>query len=69
VANEPIRPSTDDKPMPLAATVAIGALAVFGAITLLGWVFGALVGILKTIIVIVAVIAAIAWLAGRRIDR
>jgi hypothetical protein len=55
--------------MPLAATVAIGALAVFGAITLLGWVFGALFGILKVVILIVVVVAAGSWLIGRRVDR
>jgi uncharacterized membrane protein len=68
VANEPVRPSTD-KPMPMAATVAIGALALLGAITLLGWVFGALFGILKFVILVVVVVAAVAWLAGRRLDR
>ena len=68
MANEPVR-STDDKPMPLAATVAIGALAVLGAVTLIGWVFGALFGIIKLVILVVVVVAAVGWLLGRRVDR
>jgi uncharacterized membrane protein len=69
VANEPIRPSTDDKPMSMAGMVVVGALAVLGAITLLGWVVGALFGFVKFVILAVVVVAAFAWLAGRRLDR
>lgn len=69
VPSKPVRSASDKPAMPLAATVAIGALAVFGAITLLGWVFGALFGILKVVILIVVVVAAGSWLIGRRVDR
>lgn len=68
MANEPVRSSTD-KPLPLGATIAIGALALLGALTLVGWVFSALMGIVKFALIVVVVIALISWLAGRRLDR
>lgn len=69
VPSKPVRSKPDKPAMPLAATVAIGALAVFGAITLVGWAFGALFGILKMVILVVVAVAAGSWLIGRRIDR
>lgn len=65
--NKPVR--TDDDRMPLAATIAIGGLALFGAITLLTWLFSAVVGFVKFAIAVVVVLAVIGWIAGRRLDR
>lgn len=66
--NEPVR-RDDDTKLPLAATVAIGGLALFGAITLVGWVISAVVGVAKTLIAIAVIVALVAWLGGRRLDR
>lgn len=65
--NKPVR--TNDDKMPLAATIAIGGLALFGAITLLGWLLSAIVGFVKFGIAVVVVFAVISWLVGRRADR
>lgn len=64
--NKPVR--SDDKHMPLSATIAIGALAVFGAITLVGWIFSALIGLAKAIIAVVVIVAVVGWILGRRLD-
>lgn len=66
--NKPVRTS-DDRPMPLAASIAIGGLALLGAITLVGWVIGALMGFVKAVIIIVVALALISWIAGRRLGR
>lgn len=66
--NKPVR-AADDSRLPLAATVAIGGLALFGAITLVAWLFSAIVGIAKLVVAIVVVLAIVSWLAGRRLDR
>ncbi|QGG96462.1 hypothetical protein [Actinomarinicola tropica] len=65
--DKPVR-ANDDK-MPLAATIAIGGLALFGAITLAGWLLSALVGFIRFGIAVVVIFAVISWLAGRRADR
>lgn len=59
----------DDHGLPLAATVAIGGLAVFGAIALVQWLLGALLGIVRFGIAVVVVVAVLSWLLGRRADR
>ncbi|MDZ7679379.1 MAG: hypothetical protein U5K29_12610 [Acidimicrobiales bacterium] len=65
---KPVR-TDDDSRLPLSATIAIGGLAVFGAITLVSWVFGALIGIVKFVLAGVVIVALLSWLTGRRIDR
>lgn len=65
---KPVR-TDDDSRLPLSATIAIGGLAVFGAITLVSWVLGALIGIVKFVLAGVVIVALLGWLAGRRIDR
>jgi hypothetical protein len=65
--NKPVR-TDDDSRLPLSATIAIGGLALFGAITLVGWVFSAVMGLAKAIIAVVVVVAVIGWIAGRRLD-
>lgn len=64
--NKPVR--TDDSSLPLSATIAIGALALFGAITLVGWIFSAIIGLAKTIIAVVVIVAVVGWILGRRLD-
>jgi len=68
VSRLPARPD-DDRRLPVAATVAIGGLAVFGAITLVQWLLGAVLGLVRFGIAIVVVLAVLAWLFGRRADR
>lgn len=65
--NKPVR-TDDNNSLPLSATVAIGALALFGAVTLLGWIFSALIGLAKTIIAVVVIVAIVGWIIGRRAD-
>ncbi|MFP3907874.1 MAG: hypothetical protein ACLFWR_12640 [Acidimicrobiales bacterium] len=65
---KPVR-TDDDSRLPLSATIAIGGLAVFGAITLVSWVLGALIGIVKFVLAGVVIVALLSWLAGRRVDR
>jgi hypothetical protein len=59
----------DDRGPSLAATVAIGGLAVFGAIALVQWLLGAVLGLVRFAIVVVVVVAVLSWLLGRRADR
>jgi uncharacterized membrane protein len=66
--DKPVR-TTDDSKLPLGATVAIGGLALFGAITLVSWLFSAVLGVAKFVIAIVVVLGLISWLANRRLDR
>lgn len=66
--NKPMRTS-EDRPLPLAASIAIGGLAVLGALTLVGWLIGAFMGIVKAILVVVVVVAILSWIAGRRLGR
>lgn len=53
----------------LPARVAIGAVAVFGAITIVQWVIGALLGIVKFVLVVVVVIAVAVWVVGAKGSR
>lgn len=64
--NKPV-PAHDDDRLPLSATIAIGGLALFGAVTLVGWLLSAIMGLAKTIIAVVVIIAVIGWIAGRRL--
>lgn len=66
--DKPVRTSNDSK-MPMAATVAIGGLAVFGALTLVMWLIGVIAGIAKFVIAVVVILALVSWAAGRRFDR
>lgn len=65
---KPVR-TDDDSRLPLSATIAIGGLALLGAITLVTWLLGALLGIVRFVIVAVVIVALLGWLAGRRLDR
>lgn len=64
--NKPV-PADDDSRLPLAATIAIGGLALFGAITLLGWLLSIVMGLVKTIIAVVVIVAVVGWIFGRRL--
>lgn len=67
------RRSTPEQPtrrgMPLPAAIAVGALAAFGAITLVQWLLASILGIAKFVLFVVIVVAIGAWVAsakGRR---
>jgi hypothetical protein len=65
---KPVRTDDDDR-LPLSATIAIGGLAILGAITVFGWLFSALLGLIRFAIIVVVIIAVISWIAGRSADR
>ena len=55
--------------MSFPSVVIIAALAIFGAVTLIGWLLGAIVGFLRFGLFIVIVVAIAAWVVnakGRR---
>ena len=66
--NKPAR-ANDDSRLPVSATIVVGGLALFGALTLVSWLLGALFGIMRFAIAIVVIVALIGWIAGRRLDR
>jgi hypothetical protein len=66
--DKPVR-TNDDTRMPLSATIVVGGLALFGAITLVTWVVAAVAGLAKFVIAVVVLMALVAWVAGRRMDR
>ncbi len=51
------------------ARVALGALAIFGAVTLVQWVVGALLGIIKLALVVVVTVAVGVWIVGAKGSR
>jgi small-conductance mechanosensitive channel len=64
--NKPVRPDDDHARLPLSATVVIGGLALLGAISLIGWAISFLAGLVRFAIIVVVIVAAIAWIGGRR---
>ncbi|HSL59206.1 MAG TPA: hypothetical protein VK866_15275 [Acidimicrobiales bacterium] len=64
----PARPD-DDSRLPVAGTVAIGGLAIFGALALVQWLLGALLGLVRFGIAVVIIVAVLTWLVGRRGER
>lgn len=66
--DKPVR-TDEDSGLPLSATIAIGGLALLGAITVVSWLFGAIVTIIQIVIVIAVVIGVAGWLMGRKLDR
>jgi hypothetical protein len=65
---KPVR-TNDDSRLPLSATLVIGGLALFGAITLVSWLIGLAFGILRFVIAVVVIVGLVGWVAGRRLDR
>ena len=61
---EPSRPR-----IPLLAVLLIGALALFGALTLVRWVIGAIFGLLTLVIVVAIVVAVMYAVVGARANR
>ena len=53
----------------MPARLAIGALAIFGAVTLVQWVIGALIGTIKFVLVLVVAVAVAAWIIGAKGSR
>lgn len=60
---------TPDRSVSMPARVVVGALAIFGAITLVQWVIGALIGVVKFALVIVVVVAVAVWVVGAKSSR
>lgn len=65
--NKPVPADDNDGRLPLSATVVIGGLAVLGAISLVGWAVAFLAGLVRFVIIVVVIVAAIAWIGGRRL--
>lgn len=62
--------AAEERPrLPLAAILVIGALALFGAITLVQWVLGAVFGLVKLLIVVAIVVAVLYAVMGARANR
>ncbi len=53
----------------VSARLVIGAVAIFGAITLVQWVVGALIGVIKFALVVVVVIGVGGWIIGAKGSR
>lgn len=53
----------------MPARLALGALAIFGAVTMVQWVIGAVLGIIKFALVVVVVVAVGAWVVGAKGSR
>lgn len=53
----------------MPARVAIGALAIFGALSVVQWAMSALVGTVKFALVVVVVIAVAAWVVSAKGSR
>ena len=69
MSNLPARPDKPERPPSLAATVVVGGLAAFGAITLVQWLFASVIGLIRFGIAVVIVLAVLAWVVGRRAER
>ncbi|MGY6502545.1 MAG: hypothetical protein ACXIVQ_16800 [Acidimicrobiales bacterium] len=66
--DKPVR-SEEDRGLPMSATIVVGGLALFGAITLASWLIGAVFAIMRVVIAVAVIVGLIAWLVGRRTDR
>lgn len=53
----------------MPARLAIGALAIFGAVTMVQWVIGALLGAIKFALLVVVVVAVAGWVIGAKGSR
>jgi len=53
----------------MPARLALGALAVFGAISLVQWVLGALIGVIKFALVVVVAVSVGAWIISAKGSR
>lgn len=53
----------------MPARLAIGALAIFGAVTLTQWVIGAVIGTIKFALLVVIVVAVAAWIVNAKGSR
>jgi len=53
----------------MPARLAIGALAIFGAVTMIQWAMGALIGTIKFALLVVVVVAVGAWVVSAKGSR
>lgn len=67
IERQPTPPARRGISMP--ARLALGALAIFGAVTMVQWVIGAVLGIIKFALVVVVVVAVGAWVVGAKGSR
>ena len=63
----PARPAR--RGLPLPAVIAIGALAAFGAITLVQWFLASIIGVAKFVLFVVIVVAVAAWVVNTKGSR
>jgi hypothetical protein len=62
--NKPV-PANDDR-LPISTMLIVGGLALFGAITLVGWIIGFALGVLRFVIVVAVIVGVLGLVAGRR---
>ncbi|MEQ8842989.1 MAG: hypothetical protein RIB98_18580 [Acidimicrobiales bacterium] len=55
--------------LPLPARVALGAVAILAAITVVQWVIGALIAVVKVALVVVVAVAVAVWVVGAKSSR
>ncbi len=55
--------------LPFPAVVVIAALAIFGAVTAVQWVLASLIGIIKFVLVVVVIVAAVGWVIAAKANR
>ena len=65
--DKPVR-SDEDRGLPTSATIVVGGLALFGAVTLVSWLAGAVFAIMRVVIAVAVIAALVIWLVGRRTD-
>ena len=53
----------------MPARLAIGALAIFGAVTMIQWAMGALIGTIKFALLVVVAVAVGAWVVNAKGSR
>lgn len=69
MAIEPIKSPPARRGLSVPATVVLGALAIFGAITAVQWVLTSLLGIVKLGLIIVVVLGVAAWVMSAKANR
>jgi hypothetical protein len=63
------QPSPKRQGVSVPARLAIGALAIFGAVTMIQWAIGTLIGTVKFALVVVVVVAVGAWVVSAKSSR
>ena len=66
---EPAKTPQKSDGLPFPAIVLIAALAIFGAVTAVQWVLASLIGIIKFVLVLVVIVAAVGWVIAAKANR